>query len=59
MTVLQRQTLVWTVVVYREEKWFVAECPEVGTASRGKTFEEALANLKEATQLYSDEFPRL
>jgi len=50
--------MVFTAVVHREEEWFVAECPEVGTASQGKTFEEALANLKEATQLYLEEFPR-
>ncbi len=30
----------------------VAECPEVGTASHGATVEEALAMLKEATELY-------
>ncbi|MCH7722885.1 MAG: type II toxin-antitoxin system HicB family antitoxin [Bacteroidetes bacterium] len=36
---------------------YVAECPEVGTVSQGKTVEEALANLKEATELYLEEFP--
>ncbi len=51
--------MVLTAVVHREEGWFVAECPEVGTASQGKTFEEALANLKEATELYLEEFPQL
>ncbi|HHP7230706.1 MAG TPA: type II toxin-antitoxin system HicB family antitoxin, partial [Xenococcaceae cyanobacterium] len=30
---------------------------EVGTASQGETVEEALANLKEATELYLEEFP--
>jgi predicted RNase H-like HicB family nuclease len=35
----------------------VAECPEVGTASQGETIEEAVANLKEATELYLVEFP--
>ena len=29
----------------------------VGTASQGKTIEEAAANLKEATELYREEFP--
>jgi predicted RNase H-like HicB family nuclease len=28
----------------------------VGTASQGSTIEEALANLKEATELYLEEF---
>jgi len=29
----------------------------VGTASQGETIEEALANLREATELYLEEFP--
>ena len=31
--------------------------PEVGTVSQRKTIEEAIANLKEATELYLEEFP--
>jgi predicted RNase H-like HicB family nuclease len=34
---------------------YVAESPEVGTASQGDTIEEALANLTEATALYLEE----
>lgn len=48
---------VFTAVVHKENKIYVAECPEVGTASQGKTIEEAIANLKEATKLYLEEFP--
>ena len=47
----------FTAVLHKEEDMFVAECPEVGTASQGKTVEEAVANLKEATELYLEEFP--
>ena len=47
----------FTAIIHREEDMFVAECPEVGTASQGAIIEEAVANLKEATQLYLDEFP--
>ena len=36
-------------MIYWEEDVYVAECPEVRTASQGDTIEEALANLKEAT----------
>ena len=36
---------------------FIAECPEVGTFSQGNTIDEALSNLKEATELYLEEFP--
>ncbi len=44
-----------TAVVHKEDDWYVAECPEMGTASQGKTFDEAVANLKEATELYIEE----
>ena len=47
----------FTAVVYREEEMYVAQCPEVGTVSQGKTPEEAVDNLKEATELYLEEFP--
>jgi len=44
-------------VLHREEDMYVAECPEVGTVSQGFTVEDAVANLKEATELYLEEFP--
>ncbi len=47
----------FTAIVYWEEDVYVAECPDIGTASQGDTIEEALANLKEATELYLEEFP--
>ena len=47
----------FSAVLHREEDMYVAECPEVGTVSQGFTVEEALANLKEATELYLEEFP--
>lgn len=50
-------TKTFTAVLHREEDMFVAECSEVGTVSQGATVEEALANLKEATELYLEEFP--
>ncbi len=51
----KKQTL--TAILHWEEDVYVAECPEVGTVSQGETVEEALANLKEATELYLEEFP--
>ncbi len=36
---------------------YVAECPEVGTVSQGYTIEEAVVNLREATELYLEDFP--
>ncbi len=47
----------FTALVYREEDMYVAQCPEVGTVSQGETPEEAVDNLKEATELYLEEFP--
>ncbi len=46
-----------TAVVHKEENMYVAQCPEVGTVSQGDTLEEAVDNLKEATELYLEEFP--
>lgn len=47
----------FTAVLHKEGNLYVAECPEVGTVSQGPTVEEAVANLKEATELYLEEFP--
>ncbi|HOO40350.1 MAG TPA: type II toxin-antitoxin system HicB family antitoxin [Syntrophales bacterium] len=47
----------FTAIVHKEGDLYVAECPEVGTASQGKTIEESIDNLKEATELYLEEFP--
>ena len=47
----------FTAVLHKEDDLYVAECPEVGTVSQGHTIEEAIANLKEATELYLEEFP--
>jgi len=44
------------VVIHQEESFYVAECLEVGTVSQGKSVEEAIASLKEATELYVEEF---
>jgi predicted RNase H-like HicB family nuclease len=47
----------FTAVLHKEEDIYVAQCPEVGTVSQGATIEEAIANLREATELYLEEFP--
>jgi predicted RNase H-like HicB family nuclease len=47
----------FTAVIHKEDDLYVADCPEVGTVSQGHTVEEAVANLKEATELYLEEFP--
>ncbi len=47
----------FSAIVQKEEDMYVAKCPEIGTVSQGKTIEEAIANLKEATELYLEETP--
>jgi predicted RNase H-like HicB family nuclease len=39
-------------VIYREDEFFVAQCLNVDVSSFGHTREEAVANLKEAVELY-------
>lgn len=47
-----------SAIIHKEIDIYVAECPEIGTVSQGSTIEEALSNLKEATELYLEEFPQ-
>ena len=46
-----------SAVIHKEKGWFIAINPETGTTTQGETFDEALANLREATELYLEEFP--
>jgi len=51
-----------TVSVHQEDKWYVAKCLENSVASHGQSMDEALANLKEALELYyedNDEVPTI
>ena len=54
---MKSQRNLFTAVIDREGKWYVAYCPEVGTASQGRTIDQAIDNLREATELYLEEFP--
>lgn len=44
-----------TAIIKKGEKQFVALCPELDVVSQGHTIEEALKNLKEASELYIEE----
>ncbi|MPZ30141.1 MAG: type II toxin-antitoxin system HicB family antitoxin [Rhodospirillales bacterium] len=44
------------VLIPAPEGGYTATNPETGTTSQGETIEEALANLREATELYLEEF---
>ena len=45
------------VITEAEEGGFVAYNPETGTTTQGESFDEAMANLREATELYLEVFP--
>jgi len=45
------------VLTPAEEGGYIAFNPETGTTTQGETIDEALANLREATALYLEEFP--
>ena len=46
-----------TIIIKKEEKWFVATCIENNITSQGKTIDEAAENLKEAISLYYEDEP--
>ncbi len=47
-----------TVVLEKDEHGVYAWCPELkGCQSQGATFEEAMANIKEAIELYIESLP--
>ncbi len=45
------------VLIPAEEGGFVALNPETGSTTQGESVPEAIANLREATELYLEEFP--
>lgn len=45
----------FTAVIKKGEKQYVALCPELDVVSQGCTIEEAIANLKEAAEVYLEE----
>ena len=42
----------FSVSVWREGDWYVAQCLDVDVASQGETEAEALGNLRQALELY-------
>jgi len=47
-----------SVVIEKDENGFYAWCPELkGCQSQGDTLEEAIANIKEAIELYLETVP--
>jgi len=50
-------TLHLMAAISQEGDWYVARCLEVEVASQGETIEDALANLREALELYFEDEP--
>ena len=49
----------FTAAVTHEDKWYLGRALEVEVSSQGRTIEEALANIREALELYfEDEISR-
>ena len=48
----------FTILIKKENKFYVAECLELGVVSQGKSVEEAKNNLKEAVKLYLEDQPK-
>ena len=42
----------YTAVLWKEAEGYVSKCPELGVASCGDSFNDAVDNLREAVQLY-------
>ena len=49
--------LLTAVLIPSPEGGYTALNPETGTTSQGESVEEALINLRDATELYLEEFP--
>ena len=45
----------FTASVWQEGEWYLAQALEVDVASQGKSADEALANLREAIELYLEQ----
>lgn len=41
-----------TVIIQKEQYWYVVLCPELNVANQGKTISDARANLAEALELF-------
>ena len=54
----EKVKIIVTVLIQKEDNWYVSKCVENGVASQGKTIEEAIANLKEALELYYEDEPQ-
>ena len=54
---MRSMTYRFATIVTEEGKWHIARAVELGVVSQGKSVAEALANLKEAVELYLEDNP--
>mgnify|MGYP002346367471 CR=1 FL=1 len=52
---MKSMSVKFTVIIQKEENWYVAKCVENDVASQGKDIEEAMVNLSEAIALYYED----
>jgi predicted RNase H-like HicB family nuclease len=52
MKAKREQIMKLNYVIYREDKYYVAQCLNVDVSSFGESIQEAQQNLKEAVELY-------
>lgn len=52
---MRAETMRLSAVIRKEGEQFSSWCPEVDVASQGRSVEEALANLREAVELYLED----
>lgn len=43
------------IIIMKESRWFVVECPTLNLATQGKTEKEAKENIKDLIQEYLDD----
>lgn len=49
--------LKFTIIYHKEDRWYVAYCPDLNVTSQGETLEEAQKNIREAVELYLEDVP--
>lgn len=55
---LDNMSYKFTITYHKENKWYVAHCPELGVTSQGESLEQAQDNIREAIELYLEDAPK-
>lgn len=55
---MKSRLIKFTSIVWKEGKYYVAQCLNIDISSFGKTKKEALRNLEEAMELYLEDAPK-